>query len=227
MIPPRFAVWFVKKQEYQIYNVQRTSNHAVILKNTETERTNAFYFAVQSEGDIYSRTITVYTPRKATYTDVGIWWSGAWLCKKENSDLFAVTPIMLLSEESESKLSFLGNVGLWKSNAFHRWCERLTPAYLDAMHRNRMIFTSLVPFQQITEDAKTHTNTMPVFVAQLLLKDAIEKETCCPISMEPLQTQKSVVTSCYHIFDRSMFETWHSSHLSCPLCKQTCSFTHV
>jgi len=61
--------------------------------------------------------------------------------------------------------------------------------------------------------------TIPIFVAELIRKDAISNKGSCPISMAPFGECESItVTSCYHIFDTSSIQKWYRYKKTCPLC---------
>jgi len=62
---------------------------------------------------------------------------------------------------------------------------------------------------------------IPLFVAELIKKEAIEKNTSCPISMESFSDCKALrLTSCYHLFESDALSTWLTTKDTCPLCKQ-------
>lgn len=65
------------------------------------------------------------------------------------------------------------------------------------------------------------SKTIPMFVAELLIKEAIKKGESCSISMIPFEESTSVtVTSCYHIFNTESIEEWLRCNSVCPLCKK-------
>ncbi len=226
MIPPRFAIWFPDKANYQIYDIRRNEDTSVILTPTRTQRENPFYFAIQNEGDRRSRTVTIYNPRASinTHSNVALWFTGAWLCKKHSSNnLQAVLPILGTSDLKPFK--YVSNVGMYPNYIFVEWVNNYTPEYIRNLTHNRMVFSSLQPIE-IEENTKPPTQ-IPEFVASALVKDAIQKGECCPISMEDLKTGSIAVTSCYHIFDRSSLQGWLTDHTTCPVCKQACVVTEV
>lgn len=224
MIPPRFAIWFPVTKQYQVYDIIRNNDLSITLKPTKTSRDNPFYFAIQNYGDRQSRTVTLHNPRAPinTHTDVPIWFTGAWLCKKSsNNSLQAVLPILCSSHTKPFK--FVENIGMYPNYEFINWTERFTPTYTQDMTHNRMVFSSLKP---IVIEEKSNV-PIPQFVASALLQQAIQKEECCPISMENLMAENAAVTSCYHIFERKSLYSWLEINTSCPICKQTCVPTDV
>jgi len=65
------------------------------------------------------------------------------------------------------------------------------------------------------------SKTIPMFVAELLIKDAIKKGDSCSISMIPFEEISSVtVTPCYHMFNTESIEEWLKMNRDCPLCKK-------
>lgn len=67
---------------------------------------------------------------------------------------------------------------------------------------------------------RSTTGTVPPFVAELILKAAIEKKESCPISYQDFDQLASVtVTKCYHCFDTNALEQWLKTKAECPLCK--------
>ncbi len=226
MIPPRIAMWLPTIQNYQIYDVTRYTDASITIKPTNTQRTNPFYFAIQNGGDIQSRTVTIYNPRASvnTHTDVAIWFTGAWLCKKNsNTGLQAVLPIIVSSDTKSFK--YVNNIGIYPCAALLNWMGKFTTEYIRGMTHNRMIFTSLKPIEDVLE--KKPITPIPLFVATSLLTSAIQKGETCPISMEELTIGNAAVTSCFHIFDRLSIQNWMTDHSTCPICKQDCALTDV
>ena len=67
---------------------------------------------------------------------------------------------------------------------------------------------------------------IPKFVAELIKKEAIEKNGMCPISMESFSECNSLrLTSCYHLFESDSLQRWLLSKSACPLCKQEVTST--
>jgi hypothetical protein len=223
MIPPRFAVWYPDRETYQVFDIIRQPNYSIIVKPIRTERANSFYFAVQNAGDRQSRTITLYKPRasKHTHVDVGIWFTGAWLCKRSEHRLRATIPIMGVSDPGE--FPFKGNVGLYGNQIFTNWYDNYTTDYIRGMIHNRKVYTSL----HIIEEPVAPMCEIPRFAAEVLIQDAVNRNEICPITMEPISCDNSVLTSCFHIFEKSAIQTWLSKHPKCPVCKNHCTITKL
>ena len=65
------------------------------------------------------------------------------------------------------------------------------------------------------------SNTIPLFVAEILLKDAISKRSECAISMKLLADCESItLTSCYHLFETESIVRWQQSSSDCPVCRE-------
>lgn len=63
---------------------------------------------------------------------------------------------------------------------------------------------------------------IPSFVVLLLKEDAIRKGSLCPIILEPITMENSIVTSCYHVFTKDAFEIWQQISTKCPTCRMKC-----
>ncbi len=64
--------------------------------------------------------------------------------------------------------------------------------------------------------------TLPSFVANAIVNDAITRSLSCPITMEPIAeiTSGVSVTSCYHVFDHAALAAWLAvGDGTCPVCK--------
>jgi hypothetical protein len=226
MVPPRFAVWHPDRSDYQIFDIARMPNNSITVKPIRSERENPFYFAIQSTGDRQSRTITLYKPRasKNTHVDIAMWFTGAWLCKRSGTRLQATIPIMGVSEPSQFLIK--GNVGIYQNRTFIHWSDDYSPAYVREMIHNRKIYTSLHAIQN-SEETKPPLEEIPKFVASALLKDAMNRNEVCPISMEVLNSENAAVTNCFHIFERTSIQTWLTNKSSCPVCKKECVITCI
>jgi hypothetical protein len=62
----------------------------------------------------------------------------------------------------------------------------------------------------------------PAYVCDLLIENAITKNETCPIIYEPLTKETSVVTSCFHVFNREAFRDWRKKSKECPACRTVC-----
>jgi hypothetical protein len=226
MLPRRFAIWYHTKKDYQIVDVNRDGYPAITLTPTRTSRSQPYYFASERE-ESQSRTFTLHRPsaRMHTHQDMGIWFTGGWLCRKAANSLDPVIPIMGMSDAN--KIRFVGNIGLRKSNEFEEWLYFQTPFFWRPILQNRI----LPPTRSIhvIEMVDAPTAPIPAYVAKLLLEDAIKKDSTCPITMESLEEGDTVVTSCFHLFRKSAMNQWFSTKESkeCPVCKQKCEVTSV
>lgn len=67
---------------------------------------------------------------------------------------------------------------------------------------------------------------IPKFVADALIRDAITAAATCPITMEPLKTDTTAVTACFHLFERDAIAAWMAqSGNCCAVCKQRTAVT--
>lgn len=232
MLHPRVAIWSYLKTDYQIYQVNREDYPAIHLTPTNSDRTNPFYFA-EGPSDNASRTFTLYRPRARihSHVDMAIWHTGGWLCRRTGNQLEAAIPILNVSDPA--KLVWVGNVGLCTEgcDAFTPWLQFQTPFFTRPIIHNRILARPSAHWD-IEEDtaaeaaaAKAIPDPVPLFVAETLLEKALMNAENCPICMDPLKKGDSVVTSCFHIFQKDALAEWHNKHTSCPVCKKECTIT--
>jgi hypothetical protein len=67
------------------------------------------------------------------------------------------------------------------------------------------------------------SSSVPAFVLEAMARDAVQRATPCPITMEPLTDPSQVaVTSCFHVFDATALAAWRASgENKCPTCRAT------
>lgn len=66
--------------------------------------------------------------------------------------------------------------------------------------------------------------TIPQFVANLIAKEAEEKNEKCSITLEDITFDRASVTSCFHVFNKDALATHRASgNTQCPVCRQVCS----
>lgn len=73
-----------------------------------------------------------------------------------------------------------------------------------------------------SEDEEFSTSKqIPTFVINLLVKNEIERDNNCSITMSSFRTlQKIGVTPCYHLFDLNAIQRWIAEHKKCPVCRK-------
>ena len=62
----------------------------------------------------------------------------------------------------------------------------------------------------------------PKDIIDIIIDSKVSKNEKCPISLEPLKTDSTVLTSCFHAFDKNHLETWLMSNDECPMCRANC-----
>lgn len=216
MLPSPMAVWFPAKSEYQIYTVDRDEYPTIRLIPMLTGRTSPYYFASQRADD-RSRTFTLYRPRARihSHVDQAVWHTGGWLCKKHGNSLIPIVPILGVSDPS--KLLVDKNVGIHSNPEFEEWKEFQTLFFTRPIIHNRIV--------KIPKKSTEIPAEIPRFVAEALLEKAMASDQTCAISMEPFEKDKTVATSCYHLFRHDALQEWRKTHSDCPVCKQECSIT--
>jgi len=60
------------------------------------------------------------------------------------------------------------------------------------------------------------------YIVDLVIDNEIQKNSICPISLELLSKEKSVITNCFHVFLKEHIEYWLRNNNSCPVCKARC-----
>ena len=62
-------------------------------------------------------------------------------------------------------------------------------------------------------------NSLPKFVADLILRNAAAEGARCPITMDPIEeTDVFTVTACYHVFNAEALQRWLRERSTCPEC---------
>jgi hypothetical protein len=62
-------------------------------------------------------------------------------------------------------------------------------------------------------------NSLPKFVADLILRNAAAEGARCPITMDPIEeTEAFIVTACYHVFNTEALQRWLRERSTCPEC---------
>jgi hypothetical protein len=226
MMPSLFAVWFPAKEHYQLYKIDREEWPTYKFEETNSARERPFYFAVDPNDDRQSRTITLYRPRARLHSHVqlGIWFTGGWLCKNRANVKVPVVPILAVSDVS--KLHYSGSsVSVEVTMEYMEWKTFQTAFHYRPIAHNRIPEANREVVREV--EVAAAPKAIPEFVAAMLLKKAQEDGQLCPISMDAVWEGKAAVTSCFHVFDRESLGAWHDSHGTCPLCKQACAVTPV
>ena len=64
--------------------------------------------------------------------------------------------------------------------------------------------------------------TLPKFVAEAMIRNHIQNEKACSITMTPFKDIKDItITSCYHCFDQEALTRWMIDNQTCPECRNT------
>lgn len=67
--------------------------------------------------------------------------------------------------------------------------------------------------QQFLEDETEHKDLFA------FIDRAIADGATCPITMNRLKKTETVVTACFHLFERGALQEWLHSNASCPVCR--------
>jgi hypothetical protein len=91
----------------------------------------------------------------------------------------------------------------------------------EEQHIHRIEFLTQIAVEELNKIKQTKVQKR---IADLVVKDAIQQELSCPITMNPLTVQSATcVAPCYHIFDKDAIATWLKTHNTCPECREQCS----
>jgi hypothetical protein len=62
---------------------------------------------------------------------------------------------------------------------------------------------------------------IPPYVVEILVKDQIQKNNACPITMTPFSgIQTFGLTPCFHLFEHEAIQKWRQNNLVCPVCRK-------
>ena len=64
---------------------------------------------------------------------------------------------------------------------------------------------------------------LPKHIQTIVLDRAESEGQTCPITLTPIKSTTSTVTSCGHIFQAAAIQEWLSENQTCPECRQICS----
>ncbi len=83
-----------------------------------------------------------------------------------------------------------------------------------------------IPFSNPRSEEPNQQSEIPNFVIDLLIKDQIEKNNNCSITMTSFEYMPLIgVTPCFHIFDYNAIQRWVDEHHRCPVCRK--AVTHA
>ena len=148
-----------------------------------------------------------------------IWYQQAWLCRKNGMGMSPLLPVMRVTT-SICKYKKYYSIQIYESPAAKIWVDQYKT--IDRwLNRLATQISNPIPYQPISEEpAPSSPSTLPSFVRDLLIDHAIQEGSTCSITLEPLTKESAVVTSCFHIFDRTAITEWLATHSTCPVCKQ-------
>lgn len=68
---------------------------------------------------------------------------------------------------------------------------------------------------------------VPKFVIDGFLRDVVQREQPCPITLEPIRIEDACVTPCFHPMSYDAGVTWIRMHSTCPVCRMICHVTQL
>ena len=68
---------------------------------------------------------------------------------------------------------------------------------------------------------------IPPFVVELIVKDHMQKNNTCPITMMPFSGIRTFgLTPCFHLFDHEAISKWTQTNSVCPVCRKLVLSVH-
>jgi len=216
---PIFAIYYEKQKRFGMFRIKMAESYHII-EPYKTERIVPFYFNTTGNPEEPPTEVYIANAQFSFCT----WFQKAWLCKKNGNSMSPIFPVMKISNCAKN-CTYNKNcsVAIYESPAALEWMDRVKTSD-KAVSRLAVQNAAFIPYLYVPpKAASTSTSsTIPTFVRNLLIEEAIEKKQDCPITMEPITTDSATVTSCYHVFDKDAIAIWLTTHTTCPVCKQEC-----
>ena len=211
-LPPIFAIYFEAQEQFVLYEI-KVADAYHIIRPYKTERTEPFY--LHTTGDPAIHPLEVYMAN--AQVPFCIWYQQAWLCRKNGIHMSPLFPVMRLTT-SICKYNKYYSTKIYDSLTAREWVDR----YKTIDHwLNRLAAQISVPIPHFpVSESSPIIPPIPSFVTNLLIDHAIHEGSSCSITLEPFTKESAVVTSCFHIFDRTAITEWLEMHTICPVCKQ-------
>ena len=93
---------------------------------------------------------------------------------------------------------------------------------LEELSRQRIHILRRPQILEIVEETKMEVSRPNKDIIDLIINNEIAKKSICPISMEEIEKETSVVTNCFHVFSKENLEIWLQTKKFCPVCKTKC-----
>ena len=190
---------------------QERETAVMIVKNAEIPLQNLsinVYPPARTEDTIYE-----YTVRNQEQSDIDI----------RNIKYWSTNQYFFWNEYEIPVLDFTKRYFLTRS--FHRVipCNKNS----EEMMRFAHMYAALrdVRIKQVDPNASYGLSKqifpIPPFVVELIVKDQLQKNSVCPITMSPFSAiQTFGLTPCFHLFDYEAIEKWTQNNSACPVCRK-------
>lgn len=249
-VPQIFAVYNQPKNRFILYVISNMVSKFTV-KPFRSNRDEPFYLKVENDPTIPNDCYKI--PIHNSNNSFNISFANAWLCSKNITELKSQIPIMHVSDHSIFTSGDLFEYKIYSNSSNIETILDYIQKYktvdlVSVSHTknipfdipivnpfvlsNNEILSSIIQHvtnnsseSKKTKDILDCINPLPKYIADVLVKNAIEKEECCPITMETLSIESACITSCFHMFEKSAIETWlndEKNHSKCPVCKQVC-----
>lgn len=152
-----------------------------------------------------------------------------------------------IRNENQSDLD-IRNVKYWRTNYYFFWNEFEIPV-LDFTKRFFLTrsFCRVIPYNKNAEEMSRITHAyaclrdirireidpyassgfsaqvfpIPPYVVELIVKDQVQKNNSCPITMTPFSALRRFgLTPCFHLFDYDAIQRWKQTNTACPVCRK-------
>ncbi len=249
-VPQIFAVYNQTKNRFVLYLISNVVSK-FIVKPFRSNRDEPFYLKVENDPTIISDCYKI--PIQDSNNSFNICFANAWLCSKNVSELKSQIPVMHVSineaifttgdmfeykiySNSSNSHIILDYIDKYKTVNLESVSDIKSipfdiPIVNPHLLSNNQFLSSII--QHVTNNSESKKTKdildcikpIPKYIADVLVKNAIEKEESCPITMETLTNDSTTITSCFHLFEKTAIETWlndEKNHSKCPVCKQVC-----
>lgn len=249
-VPQIFAVYNQTKHRFILYAISNEISKFSV-KPFRSNRDEPFYMKVENVPTVLNDCYKI--PIHHTNNSFNICFANAWLCSKNITELKSQIPIMHVSNHSIFTTGDLFEYKIYSNGSnvetILDYIQKYKTVDLESVSDTKSIpfdIPIVNPFvlsdnellssiiQHVTNNSSESKKSkdildcikpIPKYIVDILVKNAIEKEECCPITMETLTDESATITSCFHVFEKSAIETWlndEKNHSKCPVCKQVC-----
>jgi hypothetical protein len=235
-LPERFVIYHTIIKRFIVYK-SLCINGIYKFELVRTNRDEPYYLKVLGSPTTIPE-VSYKVPFEST--TLILWFANAYVCKRSDDELIPVMPIMNVSNYNYFHSLIVPSYNGYKiynnNDIIKREYIQKYNTFSEETKTNILKNSKKIPFDVLIEHIQTNNisiestksieiKPLPTYVKTLLIDNAISKEECCPITMEPISKETASVTTCFHVFETSSIETWlndEKNNSKCPVCKQQC-----